>query len=246
MIYVLYGWIFSFHLPWSTFVTLLKAFCVSNALYFCSSNRSSLRSHKLQQFPLSPTPECYNNCSESLQHQHQCNSTKENPVEPYLSINQHCQHKSASTSINQHWSASIRINQHQLESISINRHQSASISINRNQSAPVSNNQHFNQHQSAFVIDFASIYTCINAPNLWGAWGGYREILRSVRRLCEKVVRGQLQELLLELTKYAITITIEWSVPTSQDLLVRFEWLQCSNFTILSQQTFENHVHEFI
>ena len=43
-----------------------------------------------------------------------------------------------------------------------------------------------------------SIHTGINAPNFWGAWGGFREILR---RLCEKVVRGRLQELLSELTK---------------------------------------------
>ena len=62
-------------------------------------------------------------------------------------------------------------------------------------------NQHINHYWSTFLIDLATKYTGINAPNFWGAWGGYREILRSVRRLCEKVVRGRLQELLSELIK---------------------------------------------
>jgi len=94
--------------------------------------------------------------------------------------------QSASISINQNQSASIRINQHQSASNCINHHQSASVSVN--------------QHKSTFAIDLATMCTGINAPNSWGAWGGYREILRSVRRLCEKVVRGWLQELLSELT----------------------------------------------
>ena len=46
----------------------------------------------------------------------------------------------------------------------------------------------------SFVTDLASIYAGINAPKeheevierFWGAWGGYREILRSVRRLYVK------------------------------------------------------------
>ena len=83
------------------------------------------------------------------------------------------------------------ISQHQSTSVSISQHQSASV---------VSINQHVNQHQSKFVIDLATICTGINAPNFWGAWGGYGEILRSVRRLCEKVARGRLQEFLSELT----------------------------------------------
>ena len=45
--------------------------------------------------------------------------TKENPVEPFLSINQHQQYQS------EYQSASIGIKQHQLESISINPNQSS-------------------------------------------------------------------------------------------------------------------------
>ena len=110
-------------------------------------------------------------------------------------------HQSSLISINQHQSASISINRHQNALISINQHQPASISINQHQSRSISISQHINRHQSPFVIDLATIYTGINVQNSWGAWGGYREILRSVRRLCEKVVRGRLQELLSELIK---------------------------------------------
>ena len=84
----------------------------------------------------------------------------------------------------------------------LSEHQSAQISfrINQHQSESISINWNLSQHQSSFVIDLEPLYTGINAQNFWGAWGGYREILRSVRRLCEKVVRGRLQELLSELT----------------------------------------------
>ena len=58
----------------------------------------------------------------------------------------------------------------------------------------------------SFVTDLASICAGINAPNFWGAWGSYSEILKSVRRLCEKVVRGWLQELLSELTTHSLLI----------------------------------------
>ena len=81
--------------------------------------------------------------------------------------------------------------------LTTSQHQSASSSKSSSISISISI-----QYQSTFVIDFATIYTGINAPNFWGAWGGYREILRSVRRLCEKVVRGRLQELLSELTRH--------------------------------------------
>ena len=70
-------------------------------------------------------------------------------------------------------------------------------------------------HQSA------SINICnwlgINAPNFWGAWGGYREILSSMRRLCVKVVRGQLQELLSELTKW-----VKWNTRSGDHVQVIF------------------------
>ena len=72
-------------------------------------------------------------------------------------------------------------------------------------------------HQSTFVIEFGTIYTGINAPNFWGAWGGYREILRSVRRLCEKVVRGRLQEFLSELkTMFQKKIVLVFSSSENQ------------------------------
>ena len=80
--------------------------------------------------------------------------TKENPVVPYLSINQH---QSASFSNNQHQSASISINKHLSASISTNQPQSESISINQNKSASIRINQHksascaISQHQSASV-----------------------------------------------------------------------------------------------
>ena len=96
--------------------------------------------------------------------------------------------------------ALISINQHSSALISFNQNRSAPISIKYDQSASVGINQQINQHQSKFGIDLATIYTNINGPNFLGAWGGYREILRSVRRLCKKVVRGRLQELLSELT----------------------------------------------
>ena len=32
----------------------------------------------------------------------------------------------------------------------------------------------------SFVTDLATIYTGINAPNFWGVFGGYGEILRCV------------------------------------------------------------------
>ena len=95
--------------------------------------------------------------------------------------------------------ASISIHQHHSALISINQHQSASITIKHNQSASVG----ISQHQSTFEIDLATVYTGVNAPNFWGAWGGYREILRSMRRLCEQVGRGWTQELLSELTNRA-------------------------------------------
>ena len=37
------------------------------------------------------------------------------------------------------------------------------------------------------------MYTSINVPIIWGAWGGYNKILRGVMRLCEKVVRGAIK-----------------------------------------------------
>ena len=52
----------------------------------------------------------------------------------------------------------------------------------------------------SFITDMTTIYTGINAQQFWGAWGGYSEIVRSVRRLCEKVAIGRLQELLSEPT----------------------------------------------
>ena len=59
--------------------------------------------------------------------------------------------------------------------------------------------------QKDITIDSLSwspcIYTGVNAPKFWSAWGGYIEILRSVKRLCEKVAMGRLQELLSELLK---------------------------------------------
>ena len=145
---------------------------VSATLYtFVSSNRSSLRSHKLQQFPLSPTPECYNNCSESLQHQHQCNSREtkvvwSNSVGPVWSLllTKNDRRSSRGTlqqkktrlnliwasisivSINQHLPASISTSQHQSESISINWHQSASITISQHQSATISISISINQN----------------------------------------------------------------------------------------------------
>ena len=70
--------------------------------------------------------------------------TKENLVEPYLSINQH---QSASISINQYQSALISINEHQSASISSNQPQSAAISINQHQLASIG----INQQQSVSV-----------------------------------------------------------------------------------------------
>ena len=125
--------------------------------------------------------------------------TKENPVEPYLSI----------ISINQH------TNQHLSSSISINKHQSASTNINQNINQYQLASIRINKHQSASASE--TIYTDINAPNSWGTWGGYREILRSVRMLCEKVVRGRLQELL---SKLKICVTIQMPDSKTSALLL--------------------------
>ena len=128
------------------------------------------------------------------------------------------EHQSASFSINQHQSASISINQHQSALISINQHQIASMStISQHQSASVSISQH--QLASISIRNWfgKSIYTGINAPTFWGAWGGYRGILRSVRMLCEKVVRGRLQELL---SKLKICVTIQMPDSKTSALLL--------------------------
>ena len=125
--------------------------------------------------------------------------TKENLAEPYLSINQH---SSASISTNQKPSASISINQHQLASMSISQHQPVSVSIYQHI------NQHINQHSASINI-CNWIWNYIYWHKCW-AWGGYREILRSVRRLCEKVVGGRLQELLSELTNATTETRRQW------------------------------------
>ena len=98
----------------------------------------------------------------------------------------------------EHQTASISKYQHLLALIRINQHRSAAITISQQQSACQSASINICNWLGNYIY---MQYTGINAPNFWGAWGGYREILRSVRRLCEKVVRGRLQELLSELTK---------------------------------------------
>ena len=62
--------------------------------------------------------------------------TKENPIEPYLSINQHQSVLINIISIYRHQSALISSNQHKSASSMISQHQSASISIS------ISTNQH--------------------------------------------------------------------------------------------------------
>ena len=55
---------------------------------------------------------------------------------------------------------------------------------------------HFIFHVKSQPVKREKILIGRNAQNCWSAWGGYSEILKCVRRLCEKVVMGWLLELL--------------------------------------------------
>ena len=156
------------------------------------------------------------------------------------------EHQSASISINQHNPASISIyhhqwalicfNQNKSATISFNQHRSAPITISQHQSASDSINQHVNRHQSTCLIELATICTGINAPNFWGARGDYRKILRSVRRLCEKVVRGRLQELLSELTN--IISCLAFIFTRFGNKVLQLDWLKVQKQIKTSKRSF--------
>ena len=55
---------------------------------------------------------------------------------------------------------------------------------------------HLTFHVKSQPVKREKILIGRNAQNCWSAWGGYSEILKCVRRLCEKVVMGWLLELL--------------------------------------------------
>ena len=90
-------------------------------------------------------------------------------------------------------------------SISTNQLQSESISINQNQSA----SSKISQHQSASICVLISI---CNWPGNYIYRHKCSMFLRSVRRLCEKVVRGRLQELLSELITFKYESSNGWLI----------------------------------